>query len=248
MKAILIDDEPNSSRNLERKLTMVCPEVDVIASCTNVTESVEAIRTFQPDLIFLDMDLGAEEGFEVLDHTQEFNFETIIVTMHSGYAKEAFKYQVTHFLTKPVQKEQLREAVERIIQNRHSNVEHQIQLLQDKIGRLHRIGIRLAEEPEIIFCSIDQISYCESNGSRTKVHFIDGRSYLANGNLGNFTSVLEGQHFVRIHHQYLINLLHLERYQRVTHNVMMRGEKRPLSVSNSYKGKLIIKIREMTIR
>ena len=78
MKVILIDDEPNSSRNLERKLMMVSPEIDVVASCVNVQDSVEAIRLYKPDLIFLDMELGAEDGFEVLEKTKGFSFETIV--------------------------------------------------------------------------------------------------------------------------------------------------------------------------
>ena len=249
MKVILIDDEPNSSRNLERKLMMVYPEIDVVSSCTNVQESVEAIKAYRPDLIFLDMELGAEDGFEVLQKTKDISFETIVVTVYPEYAKEAFKYNVAHFLTKPVQKEELAEAIQRISIDQASSIgiENQLKQLRNKVESINRIGIRLSDEPEIIFLSTHQINYCESNGNKTKIHLCNGEVYLANGTLGNFGKILETSHFIRVHHQYLINLLHLERYNRATSNVTVNGERRPLNVSNNYKGRLLIKLREITI-
>ena len=169
------------------------------------------------------------------------------VTVHTEYAKEAFKHKVLHFLTKPVQREELAEAIQRISTKRELGLEKRLQQLQEKVERLNRIGIRLSEEPEIIFLSTDQISYCESKGNKTIIYLSNGECHLANGTLGSFEKVLGVKHFIRVHHQYLINLLHLERYNRATSNVLVKGQKRPLNVSNNYKGKLLVRLREITI-
>lgn len=225
---------------------LVC--YDMVATCTSVDEGVSAINTFQPDLVFLDMEIGAEEGFEVLDKIADINFETIVVTMHPEYAKQAFRYNVTDFLTKPVQKELLKEAVERILNKQDTDIEQQLSELKSKINSLNKVGIRLADENDSLLLSIDEISYCESKGSRTIVHLTNGESHVATGSLGDFGKALEQKHFTRIHNQYLINLLHLKRYRRASQNVVMEGWSRPLSVSNNYKGKLIIWLRDITVR
>ena len=113
MKAIIIDDEPDAVEALHLNLLMHCPQVAVISKCTKSPEGLIAIRTLQPDLVFLDIEMPVMNGFQILEALDEIRFNLIFTTAYDQYAVRAFRYSALDFLLKPVDPDELKAAVEK---------------------------------------------------------------------------------------------------------------------------------------
>ena len=86
LKSIIVDDELKSRESLKKMLTTFCEGVDVITTCQNVAEGLEAISIHKPDVVFLDIQMQGETGFDLVTQLKSVDFEIIFTTAHSEYA------------------------------------------------------------------------------------------------------------------------------------------------------------------
>ena len=114
MKAILVDDEPDGIRTLKKLLELNCPEVEIVATCSNVNSAKQKLEEIQPDLVFLDVRMPGKSGLDMLAEITEKNFEVIFVTAHNEYMLQALQFSAVDYLMKPVDEDRLIEAVERV--------------------------------------------------------------------------------------------------------------------------------------
>src|SRR4030095_15537564 len=114
MKAILVDDEPDGIRALQKMLELHCPQVKIEATCSNAALAKEKIPEIQPDVIFLDIQMPGQSGLELLTELPSKNFEVIFVTAHNEYMLQALQYSAADYLLKPVDEDRLIEAVQRV--------------------------------------------------------------------------------------------------------------------------------------
>ena len=112
LKAIIVDDEPKVSKVLENELLTNFPHIEISAVVHNVSEAVDCIRIYKPDIVFLDIIMPGENGFDLLKYFDTIDFELIFVTSHSEYALNAIKVSALAYLLKPVETEELRAALE----------------------------------------------------------------------------------------------------------------------------------------
>src|SRR6266700_2057518 len=113
IKAILIDDETDSVKVLQRLLELYCPEVEVIGNADGVETGVAIIEKKCPDLVFLDIEMIRGNGFDLLNRLSPFCFQVVFITAFDNYAIRAFKYSALDYLLKPVDIDELRRAVNR---------------------------------------------------------------------------------------------------------------------------------------
>ena len=115
MKAIIIDDEKRARISLAYILQEYCPNVTIVAECENLPEGVKAIRKNQPNIVLLDIEMPGHSGLELLDFFDEndVNFSIIFTTAYNEYALQAFKFSAVDYLLKPINPEQLSEAISR---------------------------------------------------------------------------------------------------------------------------------------
>jgi response regulator of citrate/malate metabolism len=113
MRCIIVDDEYGSREALKALLQLYFPQVDVLAVCHNNRDAVEAIQRFRPQLVFLDVRMHHETGFDLLVGLPEIFFEVIVVTAYAEYALEAFKFSALDYLLKPIQVDDLQKAIGR---------------------------------------------------------------------------------------------------------------------------------------
>jgi two-component system LytT family response regulator len=135
MKAILIDDEKNNLTNLEQLLKAYCVGVEVVATAMDAAEGKSAILQYHPDLVFLDIQMPGRNGFELLRELAQYDFEVIFVTAFDQYAIQAVRFAAVDYLLKPVNIEELQEAVNRAFaksrdKKKNGQLENLIQLLQ----------------------------------------------------------------------------------------------------------------------
>ena len=114
IKAILIDDELNSLQNLQQKLEGFCPDISIVAVTQKPEEGILLIRQYQPDVVFLDIEMPKMSGFRMLEELGEYDFDIIFTTAYNHYSIDAIRISAFDYLVKPIGIEDLQHAVERL--------------------------------------------------------------------------------------------------------------------------------------
>jgi two-component system LytT family response regulator len=242
-KTILIDDEPLALQRLERLLQPYGDLIEIVDRATNGLEAVEKIDATKPDLIFLDIQMPALNGFEVLDHLTHLPW-IIFSTAYDEYALKAFETNSIDYLLKPVDPERLKKALEklqRLTGDETSAWREQLQKLLAgvKAPAAKRIQVRLGDH--IRFLNLKDIYFFRAVDKYVEAHTFD-ESFLLTETLNQFEADLPAGDFVRIHRSALINLNHLDEVVRLapgSYRARMRDKKKTeLPVSRGAKAKL----------
>ena len=238
LKAILIDDEPAATKALEHDLIHYCSkDVKVIQICNNPLEGLKAINKLNPDLVFLDIMMPGMSGFELLEVLGEVNFEVIFVTAHNEYAIDAFNISAIHYLEKPVDKDQLQEAIYRVKEKHQSSFpnENLLQLLDNLKSEDPDQKIGLPTKEGFDFVPIKDIMYCVAEGNYTFIHLKDERPILVTRSLKLLQQALPDKQFFRIHASHTINRSFLQKYIRGDGGYVLMDDGKSLSVARSKK-------------
>ena len=178
LRAILIDDELECIDSLAYEIANYCPNVEIVEKCQGGAEGVKAIHKHKPDLIFLDIDMPFINGFDVLEMVPNIDFEVIFTTAYDKYALQAFKISAVDYLLKPVDPEELKKAVKKVLVLRNKgNTQEQINFLIQQLNDLENNNVRKVALPTfdgLEFVNLDDILYCQSDGSYSYVYYTDG--------------------------------------------------------------------------
>ncbi|MBX2874503.1 MAG: LytTR family DNA-binding domain-containing protein [Saprospiraceae bacterium] len=244
IKAILIDDEPKCLTSLVKDLSEYCPQVTVLQQCGSAKEGLKAIRQQQPDLVFLDINMPWMTGLELLEVVGEIDFDVIFTTAHDQYAVQAFRLSAIDYLLKPIDYQELIEAVRKVENKSKGMSQEQVAHLKtnmDPNSELQRIGI--PTKSGIDFVLVQDVLYCEADSNYTFVHLEGNRRLYSARTLKEFEQLLQQDSFCRIHQSYLINLNHLKKYFRGDGGYVEMLNGASLNVSRSKKEELLTKIR-----
>ena len=124
MKVVIVDDENNSRIALDQKLKEYCPQITEIKIANNAQEGIALIESFKPHIVFLDIEMPRMNGFELLNNLTEKNFHLIFTTAYDQYAIKAIKYSAFDYLLKPIDIEELKNAIHKI-EKLDTNFTHQ---------------------------------------------------------------------------------------------------------------------------
>jgi two-component system LytT family response regulator len=217
LSAAIIDDEEISCDALEWQLKTYCPEVKILFKCSNPLMAQDLIKQHQPDIVFLDIEMPGLTGLDLLNKFQEPFFHVIFVTAHDKFALKAFKFSAVDYLLKPVESDDLIEAVHKA-KNRSKNDPPQLNVLLRMIQELKpnqelkRVALPTANE--IIIVNINDIVYCEGDGNYTNVIMADASKIVLSKTLKLLEDFLDDRVFFRIHNAYLININHIRKVNR----------------------------------
>lgn len=243
LKAILVDDEQDSRQILSNYLSKYCPQVELLAACKNIQEGLSAIKEHQPDLLFLDIEMPYGTGFDLLEQVDEINFETVFVTAYDNYAIQALNLSAAYYLLKPIDIDELVNAVQKIEAEREqSNDSFHVQVLLDNIkkenDRPKKIMLPTFEGFEIV--PIDQIIYCEADDNFTKFHLKEAKQpLLISKTLKYFEDILPDHKFIRIHRSSLINIDYVIRYTKGKGGYVTMENQEELEVSPKKKSQFL---------
>lgn len=218
MTCLLIDDEADCLELLALLIRKHCPEIRMIGQYNNPKDGIAAIRAARPDLVLLDVEMPAINGFGVLEACKGIPFQVIFTTAYNEYAVRAFKYSAIGYLLKPVSTEDLREAVQRAHQVLTiRELAEQRDILFDFIHPVKpaREKIALPTSEGIVFISLSDIVYCKANGNYTYMfRRQQEKPMLFVKPIKEIEEMLSGDTFYRSHHSYLVNLKQVEQYVR----------------------------------
>lgn len=217
IKTILIDDEPKALKALQNKLSKYCPDIAIVDTADSAEKGYQLIVEHRPQLVFLDVAMPQETGFDLLKRLPSLNFELIFVTGFDEYAIEAFRFSAVGYILKPVESSDLIQAVENAKQRIGLKVENtrNQQLLNNVAHPLslkNKIGIATTESIE--FIGVEDIIRCEGLQRCTNVVIKNHKNLTSSYNLGEFIKLLKNYGFYSPHRSHLINLSHVQRYER----------------------------------
>jgi two-component system LytT family response regulator len=233
MKAILIDDEP-LARTLVKEYLQNHPSIEVVAECGDGFEGVKAIQQYQPDLLFLDVQMPKINGFEMLELVPKPP-AVIFTTAFDEYAMKAFESHAVDYLLKPFSQERFDKAVDKF--RSQTGVQQQVQatenLLQEEPvlhSQYKRIVVKLGGNIKII--PVPTIHYIEAADDYVKICTAEG-SFLKNKTMGYYEKCLPQDQFVRTHRSYIVNIQEITRidpYEKESHLAILKsGTRLPVS-------------------
>ena len=216
LRTVIIDDEFHIRDTLVNMLEMNCPEVRVLGQASGVASGIAAIKELQPELIFLDIQMKDGTGFDLLQAFPAIDFKVIFVTAFDHYALQAFRFSAVDYLLKPVNPEQLKEAVSRAGNLIHEDFNKQMKVLEENLksatNKNKKIILRTSESIHLL--EVGNIICCDSDSSYTTVHTVEGDKIIVSRTLKEFEEMLTECGFYRVHKSFLINLVHIKRFDR----------------------------------
>lgn len=215
IKAIIVDDEPRNIRILKNLLEEFCPEVIISGEAESAEAAITVIRTVQPDLVLLDIEMPFGNAFDLLNKLMPVNFQVIFVTAFDNYALKAFRYYALDYLLKPVDIEELKAAVKKAVErvkekNMSKTLDVFIQTMKPAKNVLQKIG--LPTNDGLVFANIENIVRCEASGSYTIIYLQDKQKFIVSKSLKEYEDLLPEDNFCRIHHSHIVNLAYVKKY------------------------------------
>ena len=201
IKAIIIDDESKGIEILKVMIKKHCPDVTVIGWAEEVDEAITLINKLQPDLIFLDIEMSGETGFDLLGKVKPYTFHVIFVTAHSEYAVKAFRYSVSDYLLKPVDIQELTEAVQKVARLMKEAQQDDTNFPGDRIQTL-----KIPFHQSSVFVKMTDIIRIEADGAYTRIYLTGDRKYVISYNIKVVEELLDMNLFMRVHRSHIINL------------------------------------------
>jgi two-component system LytT family response regulator len=232
LKAIIVDDERLARKEL-RSLLAEFEEISVIGEAENLSETVALIENEKPDVVFLDVQLSNENGFDLLEKVEK-KFNLIFVTAFDKFAIRAFEINALDYLLKPVNPERLAKAIERLFEGETENSAELRPLEFDD-----RLFLDSGEKS--CFLLISEISHICASGDYTEVLTITGHKFLIEKSLREWEMRLPEKYFARIHRSTIVNLDQIEKIEtwfNRTLQIRLYGFAEEFMVSRRYAVKL----------
>ncbi len=218
--AIIIDDESKARVLLRAMLERYAPELNIVADCNDLPSGVKAIKKFKPDLVFLDIEMPGHSGLELLDFfsENEMNFDVIFTTAYNEYALQAFRFSAIDYLLKPLQPQQLQDAVQRFVKKTERESSKRLELLKSNLSADDNIGDRRIVVPigqSLKFIRLRDIILIKGEGAYSEIFLKEGEKLLISKNLKHFEDLLQDvPKFIRAHKSYIVNMDEVVEYSR----------------------------------
>jgi two-component system, LytTR family, response regulator len=235
--AIIIDDERHSCDALKMLLEKCCPQIQVAAICHSAKDGIAKINELRPDLIFLDIEMPYMNGFQMLEQISNIDFEIIFTTSYDQYAIKAFKFSALDYLLKPVDREELEKAVQKISKKINPSISQQLEILLQKINQpsipVQRIALPTMQGLE--FVPVESIINCTSSNNYTEFFLKDKKRLLVSRTLKEAEDMLTEHAFLRVHHSHIVNMNAITKYVKGEGGYLVMEDGSTIDVSRSRK-------------
>jgi two-component system LytT family response regulator len=217
IRTVLVDDETDSIRVLQKLLETYCPRVTVVGTAEGVETALAVIQATHPDLLFLDIEMTQGNAFDLLNKLRPLSFQVIFVTAFDNYAIRAFKYSAVDYLLKPVDIDELVGAVDRVAErSQQKGIIEQMQVFLDNMGNYNHAQQKMAVPTVegLIFINLKEVVRLEAKSSYTQIVLDNGEFITATRTIKDYEDILPESMFCRIHNSHIINLFKIEKYNK----------------------------------
>lgn len=232
IKSLIIDDDQFIIDLICDKLEQFVPDIELMATANSGLQGIEFINKYQPDLIFLDVEMDDMTGFEMLTRLKEINFKTIFITSYSHYAIKAIRFNALDYLVKPIDLGELKRAIHRYKVNVNNAVakEQMDRALKNlKIENVSDQVLSLQTQEGLVRIPLKEIILIEGERNYSSIHLSSKKKILSTKSLGSLEEILTDKGFFRTHKSHLINYFHITSFQNKTNIVLSNNVKLPIA-------------------
>ncbi len=214
LKALIVDDEFHARSNLEMLLENYCDDVTIVGSAASPNEARKILAEEKIDVVFLDIKMPGEDGFEFLNSIKVKDFAVVFITAYNEYALDAFKADAIDYLEKPIDIDELIDAVEKIRKIKNSDTplalnQNLIDLIKSVVNKqMDFEKTSIPTKDGLVIVNNQEIVHLEASESYTTIHLLDGKKYLSSKNIKVFEENLNPNIFFRTHKSHIINFAH----------------------------------------
>jgi two-component system LytT family response regulator len=242
IRTIIVEDEFPARETLEMYLAKYCPEVKIVATADDANKALEAIRNHEVDLVFLDVELPFGNAFDLLEKVGEINFEMVFITAYANYAIKALNQDAAHYILKPISIEELIKAVDKVKQlMRSKQINSGLQQI-NKVKDYHTLQRRKFVFPNMNgfeLIELSKIIRCRADDNYTEFIFVDGSKKLISKTLKTVEDQLSEYGFLRVHKSNLVNLNHINSFQKGNPGTLIMVDQSEVSITTSKKAILM---------
>lgn len=240
IRVAIVDDEPHCIESLVFHLQNLFPAISVVFTSNDPQEAFSLLPEAKPDLLFLDVEMPLMNGFELLEQFKNPVFDVIFTTAHSQYAVKAFKTKAINYLLKPIDDQELKEAILNWKENRKSSSKNTSGKLDGLLDYLKKEGIlkskiALSVSDGIEFIEVNDIMYCISQSNYTTFYLADGNKIILSKTMKEVEKMLAPYFFIRVHRSYLINTNYMKKYFHSGGGNILMQDDESIPVSNQHK-------------
>ncbi len=247
IQAVLIDDMPDARAALRAELDLYCPQVNLVGEADGVVSGAKLIREKQPRLVFLDIQMNDGSGFDLLEILGPLaeQFAVVFITGSDEYAIRAFRYAAIDYLLKPIDPDQLVEAVNKAVTSPRTQAGQVDSLLrQVKHGEAPtRLALHTMEKVHVV--PIADIVRCESSANYTIFYLKDGRQLLVTRTLKEFDLTLSDMKFLRVHQSHLVNATFIREFNKGDGGYLVLTDGTQVPVASRKRASLIQQLGEL---
>jgi len=243
IRALVIDDSTQARKLLRLMLSELAPDFSILGEAEDVDQALLMIRQYNPDVLFLDIEMPGKSGLQLAEMLQDENFNGNIVftTAYNAYAIKAFRLAALDYLLKPIQEDHLLEALDKLREVKEST---------DNKTRLKALEENLREERNEVLCiptqngsefiPLEQITYLEADGSYVQIHCVNNRIRTVSKNLKYFEGALaDCTNFIRPHRSFLVNLDCVTNYSKADGGFLILNNSIQIPVSRERKQSIL---------
>ncbi len=232
LKGIVIDDEKNGRDVIKSLVNTYCTEVEIVAEAGNIIDAFALIQDMQPDFVLLDIQMPGGNGFELLKKFEKINFDIVFITSYDKYAINAFKFSAVDYLLKPVEIDDLVQAIDKIknkrLLNQKESFDKYTYFLNNVSNDDQLRNISLQKGDKVFYLKLSDILYLEAESNYTRIVTTSNETFLQSKTLKYYEDLFqESLYFIRISRSHLINIAHVKSYSKTEPCI--------LSLSNDYK-------------
>lgn len=229
IKAAIVDDEERARLLNQNLISTYCSQIEIVGVFSSVEEAFEGILLCKPDVVFLDIDIPPHTGFDLLRRLKPVFFEVIFVTAFNHYAIDAIRFSALDYLTKPINIDELQNAVDRV---RTRILEKGIRDYNtqplDQMKEITKLVINSQRGTEIL--DIKDILYFKADNTYTEFYTTQGK-VLSTKTMSEYEDMFQDKNFFRIHRSYMVNLYQVKSVDKLEGSqiVLNNGETLPLA-------------------
>lgn len=239
MNIAILDDELHCVESLLFHIRQLFPNFKVVFKGTDPIAALPALKRLDIDLLFLDVEMPGMNGFELLEKFNKLPFDVIFTTAYSRYAIKAFKAKAIYYLLKPIDEEELEEAIKlwqeksRSNEETSSDIQNLLTHLKQENILQNKIAIPVSDGLE--FVEVQNILYCQSQNNYTSIFLQNGQKLFISRTLKDMEKLLKRFSFLRVHQSYLVNPTYMQKYFRNDGGYILMTNNQKIPLSNSKK-------------
>lgn len=207
IEVLIVENEAESAHVLTSLLKDHFANIHVLGVCPDITTATQYLQSASPDIVFLDVELDGESGFDLFEKTLTRTFETIFITAFPNYAVRAIKHACLEYLLKPVRLDELAEALRKFNEKRTlATYAKQVEVLLHNLKKPNEPKLCIPVSGGFVYLNRSEIVMCQAEGNYTALYSLGAEKILCSKNIGSLEDMLDDENMVRCHKSYLVNI------------------------------------------